>query len=102
MNTYRFGIMRDETIKRRDLNVSLTLGYEGRKYNKSSSGTCGHTGGTRPGQTRNKPEDLSVREREERGRGKGGGGYGRYGVGVYRREVNHEMLHTKTQMSILL
>ena len=35
----------------------------------------GHTGGTRPCQTRKKPEDLSAREREERGRGEGEGVY---------------------------
>jgi hypothetical protein len=40
---------------------------------KLSSGSSGHTGGTSPGQTRKKPEDLSPREREDRGRGKGGG-----------------------------
>jgi len=32
-------------------------------------------GGTRPGQTRKKPKDLSARDREERGRGEGGGVY---------------------------
>ena len=36
-------------------------------------GSSGHAGGTRPGQTRKKPKDLSAREREERGRGEGGG-----------------------------
>ncbi len=37
--------------------------------------SSGDTGGTRPGQTRNQPKDLSVREREEIGRGEGGGVY---------------------------
>ncbi len=36
-----------------------------------SSGSGGHTGGTRPGQTWKKPKDLSEREREERGCGEG-------------------------------
>ena len=44
----------------------------------SSSGSSGHAGGTRPGQTRKKPTDLSVREREERGCGEGGGLYDVY------------------------
>ena len=53
--------MRDETLKRRDLNSSYTLGSVGKTYSKTSSG---HTGGTRPGQTRKKPKDLSAREGE--------------------------------------
>ena len=40
-----------------------------------SIGSSGHIGGTRPGQTRKKPKDLSAREREECGRGEGGGVY---------------------------
>ena len=39
----------------------------GRKNGKPSSGSSGHAGGTRPGQTRKKPKDLSAREREECG-----------------------------------
>ena len=54
------GIMRDETLKRRDLNVSHTLGYMDAR---------------RPGQTRKKPKDLSAYDREECGRGEGGGVY---------------------------
>ena len=42
---------------------------------KSNQQIRGHVGGTRSGQTRKKPEDLSVREREERGRGETGGVY---------------------------
>ena len=57
------GIMRDYTLKRRDLNSSHTLGCAGRNNSKSSIGSSGHVGGTRPGQTRKKPKDLSVRER---------------------------------------
>jgi hypothetical protein len=53
----------------------------GRNNIKSSTGSSGHTGGTRPGQTRKKPKDLSASEREERGRGEGGGLYA-----VYMRE----------------
>ena len=41
----------------------------GKKNGKSSSGSSGHTGGTRPGQTLKKPKDLSTREREEHGCG---------------------------------
>ena len=51
------------------------MGCEGRKNGKPSRGSSGHAGGTRPGQTRKKPKDLSAREREERGRGEGGGVY---------------------------
>jgi hypothetical protein len=61
--------------KRRDLNVSHTLGYVGRNDSKPSIGSSGHSGGTRPGQTRKKPKDLSSREGEECGRGGGGGVY---------------------------
>ncbi len=38
----------------------------------------GHSGDTRPGQTRKKPKDLSAREREEGGCGEGGGLYAVY------------------------
>ena len=41
-NEMGVGVMRDCTLKRRDLNTSYTLG----------------SGDTRPGQTRKKPEDL--------------------------------------------
>jgi hypothetical protein len=68
-------ITRDYTLKRRDLNPSDTLGYTGINNSKPSSGTIGDTGGTRPGQTRKIPKDLSVREREHRGCGEGGGVY---------------------------
>ena len=67
-------IMRVKTLERRDLNASHTLGCAGRKNGKPSSGSSGHVGDTRPGQTRKKPKDLSAREREERGRGEGAGG----------------------------
>ena len=43
------------------------------RYSKSSIGSSGHTGGTRPGQTRKKPK--SACDREERGRGEGGSVY---------------------------
>jgi hypothetical protein len=69
------GIMRDETLKRRDLNASHTLGCVGRNNSKPSIRSSGHAGGTRPGQTRKKPKDLSAREGEERGRGGDGGVY---------------------------
>jgi len=68
-----FGIMRDETLKRRDLNSSYPLGSTGRNNSKSCIGSSGHAGGTRSRPTWKKPKDLSVREREERGRGEGGG-----------------------------
>jgi hypothetical protein len=60
------GIIRDETLKRRDLNTSDTLGCGGKTYSKPSSG---HTGGRRPGQTLQKPKDLSACDPEERGCG---------------------------------
>ncbi len=69
------GIMRDHTLKRRDLKVSYPLGWTGRNNSKSSNGSSGHTRGTRPGQTPKKPKDLSVREDEDRGCGVGGGVY---------------------------
>ncbi len=47
----------------------------GRNNSKSSSGSSGHVGETRPGQTSKKPKDLSPREGEERGGGVGGGVY---------------------------
>ena len=54
-----------------------TLGSSGRNNSKPINGSSGHTGGTRPGQTRKKPKDLSTREGEECGRGasEGGGVY---------------------------
>ncbi len=39
------------------------------------SWTHGHTGGTRPGQTRKTPKDLSAHESEDRGRGESVGLY---------------------------
>ena len=47
----------------------------GRNNSNPSTGSSGHTGVTRPGQTRKKPKDLSTREREDRGREEGGGVY---------------------------
>ena len=47
----------------------------GRNNCTRSSGTSGHTGGTKSGQTWKKPKDLSTREREECGCGEGGGVY---------------------------
>jgi hypothetical protein len=41
---------------------------------RSSNVSSGHTGVTRPGQTWNKPKDLSVCDREDRGCGEGVGG----------------------------
>ena len=69
------GIMRDLMVKRRDLNSSHTLGCVGRNKSKTSNGSSGHNEGTRPGQTRKKPKDLSVCDREDHGRGEGGGVY---------------------------
>ena len=50
----------------------------GRNNSKPSSGSGGHVGGMRPGQTRKKPKDHSTREREECGCGEGGGVYDVY------------------------
>ena len=44
----------------------MALGCAGRNNSKSSSGSSGHAGGTRPGQTPKKVKDLSVREGEHR------------------------------------
>ena len=49
-------------------------------------GSSSLTGGTRPGQTRKKPKDLSSREREERGCGEGGGVYAVCIYNIERRE----------------
>ena len=51
------------------------MGCEGRQNGKTSRGSSGHAGGTRPGQTHKKPKDLSVREGEDRGSGEGVGVY---------------------------
>jgi hypothetical protein len=66
--------MRDETLKRRDLNVSHTLGYTV-KQTETVRLVVVTEDVRRPGQTHKKPKDLSVCDREERGRGEGGGVY---------------------------
>ncbi len=45
------------------------LGCTGKNNSKSSIGSHGHVGGTRPGKTRKTPKDLSVHESEVCGRG---------------------------------
>ena len=50
-----------------NLNVSHILSFSCRKNGKSRNGSSGHPGDTRPGQTRKKTKDLSVREREDHG-----------------------------------
>ena len=72
------GMMKDYKLKLRNLHTSHTLGCAGRKNSKTSIGSHGHAGGTRPGQTRKTPKDLSAHEREERGRGEGVGLYAVY------------------------
>ena len=47
----------------------------GRKNSKTSIGSLGHTGGTRPGQTRKTTKNLSTHDREDRGCGEGVGLY---------------------------
>jgi hypothetical protein len=88
------GLMRDYTLKRRDLNTSHTLGYTGRKNSTPSIGSHGHTGGTRPGQTLKTPKDLSTHESEvsERGCGESVGLYV-----VYMREGGGLTGSTHTQ-----
>ena len=44
----------------------------GRKNSKANIGIHGHAGGTRPGQTRKTPKNLSAHESEERGREESG------------------------------
>ena len=51
------------------LNTSYTLGWTGRNNSDPCSESSGNAGGTRPGQTRKKPKDLSARESEECGCG---------------------------------
>jgi hypothetical protein len=65
----------NERLIRRDLNYSHTLGCAGRKNGKPSIGSHGHTGDTRPDQTRKTTKNLSVHDREERGCGEGVGLY---------------------------
>ena len=65
---------RDQTLKRRDLNASHTLGCAGKTDRKPNPSGHDAEGGSTPGQTRKKPSDLSA-YREERGRGEGGGVY---------------------------
>ncbi len=67
--------MRDESLKRRDLNVSHTLGCTGRKNTNPSIGSHGHVGDTSPDQTRKTTKNLRTHDREERGC--------REGVGLY-------------------
>ena len=59
----------------RILHVSHTLGCAGRKNCTPSIGCHGHSGDTRPDQTRLTPKDLSAHESEERGRGESVGLY---------------------------
>ena len=47
----------------------------GRNNSELNNGSSGHAGGTRPGETRKTPKDLSAREREEHMRGEGVGLY---------------------------
>ena len=54
------------------MSVSHPLGSAGRKNSKSSIGTHGHDGGTRPGQTHKIPKDLSEHESEDHGCGESG------------------------------
>jgi hypothetical protein len=81
---------------------SHALGCTGRKNRKSSIGSHGHTGGTRPDQTRKTTKNLSEHDREERGCGEGvglyvvymceRGGGGRGGCGF--RSVISDIIHT--------
>jgi hypothetical protein len=73
--------MKDYKLKMRSLHVSHTLGSVGKKIRKSSIGSHGHTGDTRPGQTRKTPKDLSTHESEDHGCGESVGWYV-----VYMRE----------------
>jgi hypothetical protein len=62
------GVMKDQKPKLRILHTSHTLGSACKKNSKSSIGSHGKTGGTRPGQTCKTPKDLSshslyIRER---------------------------------------
>ena len=68
-------MMRDQTLKRRDLNSSHTLGCTRKTDSKTNPSGHDGEGDSRPGQTRKKPRDLSVYDREECGCGEGGGVY---------------------------
>jgi hypothetical protein len=59
----------------RILHASYTLGCTGRKNSTPSIVCHGHVGGTRSGQTRQTPKDLSSHESEECGRGESVGLY---------------------------
>ena len=48
-------VMRDKTLKRRDLNVSHTLGSEDKTDSKTNPSGHDTEGDSRPGQTRKKP-----------------------------------------------
>jgi hypothetical protein len=54
--------------KTEESKLLVTLGCVGRKNSKHNIGIHGHAGGTRPGQTRKTPKNLSANESEERGR----------------------------------
>jgi hypothetical protein len=68
------------TPKLKNHNTRNSISFPERifRYSKPSIGSSGHTGGTRPGQTRKKPKDLSACDREECGSGEGGSVYAVY------------------------
>jgi hypothetical protein len=59
----------------RILHTSHTLGSTGRKNSNPSIGSHDHVGGTRSGQTRKTPKDLSAHESEDHGSGESVGWY---------------------------
>ena len=68
-------VMRDQTLKPRDLNVSHTLDCVGKTDSNPNPSGNDTEGDSRSGETHEKPRDLSVFDREECGRGEGGGVY---------------------------
>ena len=68
-------VMRDQILKRRDLNTSRTLGCTGTTDGNPNPNGHDTEGDCSPGQTHKKPRDLSVYDREDRGCGEGGGVY---------------------------
>jgi hypothetical protein len=72
----------------------------GRKNSKTSIGSDGHTGDTRPVQTRKTTKNLSTHDREERGCGEGVGLYDVYirergggGTGRVQAQKRHLCYH---------
>ena len=75
----------------------------GRKNSKPNIGSHGHVGGTRPGEKRKTPKNLSAHESEERGREESVGLYAAciygQGGGCGLRSAISSVIHTYIRQS---